>query len=58
MIKGFKLIYRGSENKFLAAEFHKKCDNMGPTFIIVKSEHFKIFGGFTDINWLSSGGHK
>ena len=31
---------------------------MGPTFIIVKSEFLKIFGGFTDIEWKSSGGYE
>ena len=40
---------------FSAVIFHKKCDNIGPTLIIVKSEHSKIFGGFTDIDWKSSG---
>ena len=29
---------------------------MGPTLIIVKSEHSKIFGGFTDIDWKSNDG--
>ena len=29
---------------------------MGPTLIIIKSEHSKIFGGFTDIDWKSNGG--
>ena len=47
-------MYRGSENGFAAEVFHNKCDNMGPTLIIVKSEHSKIFGGFTDINWTSN----
>ena len=31
---------------------------MGPTFIIIKSEHSKILGGFTDIDWKSNGGQK
>ena len=26
---------------------------MGPSLIIVKSEHSKIFGGYTDIDWKS-----
>ena len=28
---------------------------MGPSLIIVNSEHSKIFGGFTDIDWKSNG---
>ena len=31
---------------------------MGPTLIIVKSEHSKIFGGFTDIDWTTIFGSK
>ena len=31
---------------------------MGPTLIIVKSEHSIIFGGFTDIDWTSIEGVK
>ena len=31
---------------------------MGPTLVIVKSKHYKIFGGFTDIDWKSNGGTK
>ena len=47
------LIYRGSEDGFTAAVFHKKCDQKGPTLIIIKSDKGKIFGGFTDIDWNS-----
>ena len=28
-----------------------KCDNMGPTLAIIKSEAGYIFGGFTNLNW-------
>ena len=52
------MIYRGSEDGFTADVFHKKCDNKGPTLVVVKSEHSKIFGGFTDIEWKSDGDHK
>ena len=53
-MKGLRLIYRGSEDGFTAAVFHSKCDKKGPTFLIIKSEFGKIFGGFTDIEWDSS----
>jgi hypothetical protein len=44
-----QLIYRGSEDGFGAADYHKKCDNKGPVLIIIKSGNKNIFGGFTDI---------
>ena len=50
-----ELIYRGSYHGFKAADFHNNCDDKGTTLTIIKSEHQKIFGGFTDIPWKSSG---
>ena len=32
------MIYRGSEDGFRASIFHLKCDNKGPTLILIKSE--------------------
>ena len=31
------------------------CDEEGPTLTIIKSHYDKVFGGFTDIPWKSSG---
>ena len=61
--KRFKLIFRGSDNGFKGYDFHKNCDNQGATFVIMKSltdtgNAGRIFGGFTDIPWTSSGGYK
>jgi hypothetical protein len=52
-VKGLRLIYRGSWDGFTAVEYHSKCDNQGPTFIIIKLEFNRIFGGLTDIDWKS-----
>ena len=32
-------------------DFHKYCDNAGPTLILIKTTKDKIFGGFTPLNW-------
>ena len=32
-------------------DFHKKCDNKGPTVTLIKSEEEYIFGGYTSISW-------
>ena len=50
----FELLYRGSRDGFTATSFHKKCDNKGPTVVIIRSNLGKVFGGFTDIAWDSS----
>lgn len=47
----FKLIYLGSVNGFLANSFYRDCQEKGPTLILVKNEHGRLFGGFTTNNW-------
>jgi hypothetical protein len=51
------LIYAGSVNGFKATDFHRCCDNQGPTLTIIKATDNKIFGGYTSLNWESSGGY-
>jgi len=49
------LIYKGSEHGFSSSDFHKKCDNMGPTLTLIKSKKFEqVFGGFTKQPWNQS----
>jgi hypothetical protein len=52
------LIYAGSVNGFKATDFHRCCDNQGPTLTIIKATDNKIFGGYTSANWDSSGSYK
>ena len=40
-----------SENGSKSEDFHKYCDNKGPTLILIKTTKNKIFGGFTPLNW-------
>lgn len=47
------LLYRASENNFSAEKFHENCDKKGSTLCLFKSEHGKIFGGFSDKSWFS-----
>jgi hypothetical protein len=46
----WRLCYRASLDKAGATAFHSKCDNKGPTVVLVQVGRF-IFGGFTDKNW-------
>ena len=50
-IKGFKLLYRASENIFSAAEFHNKCDNVNNTLVLMETEFGKVVGGFNAQKW-------
>ena len=47
----WKLFYRASEHGYSANQFHKRCDNKGPTLIIIKSTDGWIFGGYTTRSW-------
>ncbi|XP_028413796.1 E3 ubiquitin-protein ligase TRIM56-like [Dendronephthya gigantea] len=48
----WNLCYRASRDGWSAQDFHSRCDNKGPTVVLVKANNC-IFGGYTDRNWLS-----
>eukprot|EP01084_Bolivina_argentea_P214059 363456_1 len=52
----FKLLYRASENNYLANKFHELCDGYGHTITIIKNNHGHIFGGYTKEKWTSKHG--
>ena len=51
-------LYRGSQDGFLAENFHSLCDGKGPTLTVVESEQGKRFGGYTAVPWTSEQGWK
>ena len=53
----FKLIFKMSENGEKSGDFHKYCDDKGPTLSLIKTTQNRIFGGFTPLNWKNSGGY-
>lgn len=46
-------LYQGSTDGYRASDFHRKCDNKGKTFTIIRSDKGNIFGAFTDLEWAS-----
>ena len=52
----FKLIFRMDENNNKSEEFHKACDNQGPTLVLIKTKTQRTFGGFTPLDWGKTGG--
>ena len=51
---GERLLYRGSRDGWHASDFHKCCDNKGPTVTLIKvvtTDAKYIFGGYTDQSW-------
>ena len=54
-IRKMHLLYRASENNFLASKFHETCYGHGDTITIIKNNFGNIFGGYTNIPWSSDG---
>ena len=48
---------RASVDGFSTQVFHQKCDNKGPTLTVIKAND-RVFGGFTNLSWVSAGGTK
>ena len=46
------LLYRASTDGKTSVDFHRCCDNKGPTLVVIKSETY-IFGGYTSQSWES-----
>ena len=51
----FEKIFIMNKNGSSSKDFHKYCDNNGPTLTLIKPINNKIFGGFTPLNWDISG---
>ena len=49
----FNLLYRKGENQFKASDFHKYCDNRGPTLVLIETTKGYKFGGYTSLDWES-----
>ena len=45
-------LYRGSKNGWASSNFHSRCDNKGPSLVVMKSGNY-IFGGYTEESWDS-----
>ena len=52
-IKEIKKLYQATIDGGNSEIFHKKCDNIANTLILIKSEGQRRFGGFTPIPWKS-----
>ena len=54
----WRLVYSGKKDGFSASSFHARCDNVGDTLVIVKSEHGNIYGAYSRAKWDSSNQYK
>jgi len=49
-----EVLYIATRDGQTGADFHRKCDNQGPTVVIVESTTGAVFGGYTDATWSNS----
>ncbi|TNV80533.1 hypothetical protein FGO68_gene11154 [Halteria grandinella] len=52
------LLFRGSRDGYTATDFHRLCDNKGPTITIIKTNCGRTIGGYTAQNWDQSSSYK
>ena len=50
-----KLLYRLTRDGSEPKDFHRLCDNKGPTITLFKSDNNRKFGGYLSKNWESIG---
>lgn len=54
-----KLLYRLSKDGDSIENFHKLCDNISPTLLVVETKEGRKFGGYTTCTWsVNKGGKK
>ena len=53
-----ELLFSTSKNGFEPSEFHKQCDNKGPTITFIETTKGYIFGGYTELDWDTSSSFK
>ena len=46
-----KLLFKATIDGDTPKDFHRKCDFMGATIVIVQSENGRRFGGYSSISW-------
>ena len=46
-----QLLYRATRDGWGCPDFHGKCDDQGPTVVIIQSSNGYIFGGYTSASW-------
>jgi len=51
--KLWDLRYRGTRDGFNANDFHRCCDNIGPTVTLIRANGH-LFGGYTPLSWNST----
>jgi len=52
--KRFERLYCASIDGYNCLDFHRKCDNAGPTLVVLRTSYGNLIGGYSCLNWQSS----
>jgi hypothetical protein len=53
--RSFELLYRAPRDGWSSGDFHRCCDNRGPTLVVARCSDGFVFGGYAAAAWNSSG---
>ncbi|TNV79981.1 hypothetical protein FGO68_gene792 [Halteria grandinella] len=51
--KKISLLYRASRDGWYFKDFHRLCDNQGPTIVLIKCRKGRVCGGYSRLPWTS-----
>ena len=54
-LKSTNLLYRMSEHGAKFSDFHSRCDDKGPTLVLMKCSNGRVCGGYTSVSWSTGG---
>ena len=46
-----ELLFRASKDRMTHKNFYNKCNEVGPTIVLVKNKKGNIFGGYASVSW-------
>ena len=52
------LLYRASRDGWKYADFHSRCDGKGATVTLFRTDDGRVCGGYTSVNWDSTGNYR
>jgi hypothetical protein len=52
-----QLLYSAAQDGWSTNDFHRCCDNRGPTVTLVRATNSRVFGGFVECSWNQNGNY-
>jgi len=52
--RSFTLLFKATIHGFKCSEFHSRCNDVGPTLVVCRTNHGRTIGGYSCLNWKST----